>query len=118
MGCMAVLDWGSGYVGPTMEPGVPSTAIYRTDRRVDTRGVLAPVTEMALVPVESASPQLAWASTLSNIGLTYYDTPLPPGDLFDYDFLANEDIREDGRHAFAAGFMMIGTAALSLSVHA
>eukprot|EP01051_Picozoa_sp_SAG22_P008819 SAG22_NODE_695_length_7843_cov_2.924587_3_plen_1363_part_00 len=113
-GCVFADDWApSGFYGPPYYGGRTYIVVYRTRKRHNSLGVVAPVTEMAIVDTASGSTGLSWTSSLFGEGLGRYNRESVPAEDFDID-LRDADV--DAGKILAGGYMQLGRWTLQLSI--
>lgn len=107
---VAMLDWGSGYIGPAFRPGETAIAIFRSELATDTLGVLSPVVSMAVIAADGKNSNgnsggVEWSSALYSNGMEEYGRQGDLEETFDLDM---RDPSIDGLRAFGAGYMGLG----------
>ena len=104
--CLFTDDWfPSGYIGPGVQTGVPTIAVFRSKLGYNTQGVLQPISEFAAVT--AASRDIVFSSSVYATGLGEYATP--QSESYDFDW---RDPDTDGLRAVAAGWPSLGHWAL------
>jgi hypothetical protein len=109
-GILGMLDWGSGYFGPTFRKGETVIAIFRSELAVDTLGVLSPVVSMAVIAADGTNSDgqeggVSYSSSMYTRGMEEYERQGDLEESFDIDM---RDPSTDGLRAFGAGYMGLG----------
>ena len=109
-GCLSMLDWGSGYTGPTFRKGATVIVVFRSELAVDLLGNLAPVVSMAVIAADGRNTNgnaggVEWHSQVYSAGMEEYARQGDLEEEFDIDMRNPET---DGLRAFGAGYMGLG----------